>query len=90
MAAQAAQVAGHHPGQRRPAAARGALHLQAMGVHREDCCGPGRPPRCLQGVTTFCIPRSHLSKSCCCVTLCIRDCVLQCEGDPHIWPELGT
>lgn len=52
MATQAAQVAGSHPRQRRPAAARRALHLQALGVHGEAGCGPGRSAGGLQGEAT--------------------------------------
>ena len=80
MAAQAAKVAGDHPSQRRPAAARGALHLQAVGLHREDQRGPGRPPRCLQGDPIVNTPRSHLSEACCYAKMCIYVYVFKREG----------
>ena len=49
MAAQAAPLAGHHQGRRRPAAAHSAVQLQALGLHRADCCGAGRHPSNIQG-----------------------------------------
>ena len=49
MAAQAAPLAGHHPGRRRPAAAHCAVQLQALGLHREDWCSAGRHPSRIQG-----------------------------------------
>ena len=94
MAAQAAPVAGNHQGRRRPAAARGALHLQAVGINREDHRGPGRPPRCLQGNIILHTPWSQLSDVCCCTTPCIYEggsnlertqmTGLSCRGGPAI------